>query len=142
MSVAPLIESVKAQVETQLDRGVNLRWNAASKVDAYVANLKTLLATFESRLSIAVAQSHIVETILPELTVCAFDKAAFKQRIAAIQVVVDTLTFVPTSHLSRWVADLNAGLADVFAQRLGMALEDWSTSFSRPPAHAGGTCAH
>ncbi|KAJ5148038.1 hypothetical protein N7526_001390 [Penicillium atrosanguineum] len=64
-----------------------------------------------------------------ELKTCAYDSAAFKQRLDTIQSSVDKLNLENYVNLEHWVSELNGKIEAILRERLHRAVREWIGTF-------------
>lgn len=131
-SIATLFEGLKADVDTQLDRGFNMKWTSTTEVEKYVAHMSDLVTSLKANVDHALAVSAKLDTHLATLKDCAFSVASLKAEIDSLTSLCATLNFGYSKDLKTFVANLNSDLEKILLVRLTEALTTFSTRVESP----------
>lgn len=145
-NMAPLMAGYEKEVQTLIGTGVRLRWDSfihsyelhikgkATSNDSahvqYVRDLATAVTTLQNKTAIVRGLDQNIQLALSEMKKCAYAAKSFQAQMDLIQNAVDKMNLENYANLSRWVADLNLQLRQLFEDRLQQALKHWTNSFT------------
>lgn len=155
--MAPLVAAYKKEVQSLLNEGFHLKWEAGSKLESYVRRLADsviALRFFSACLSMLGARSVVfffdtwlrinkrdkvdellvkyekIVQCLDQLGTCPIHGLSLQKIAQRLQEAVDDLNLAGYSNLDAWVRRLDKQLETILTNRLHQALGSWISTFS------------
>ncbi|KAJ6043663.1 uncharacterized protein N7446_001860 [Penicillium canescens] len=100
-----------------------------SKHVQFVREFAGSASVLQSKTAVLSSINENIQKSIHELKTCAYDAAAFKQRLDTIQVAVDKLNLENYVNLGYWVAELNGKIENILRERLHRAVREWIEAF-------------
>ena len=135
--MSSLLAGLKGAIESQIDRGVNLKWSPASNLDQFAASLSQLVKEFDIALDCAIAIHASVEARLAYMNTCTFNVPALKAEMDLIQRSTDSLDFVYLRDLNAYIDQVNTSAESILMKRLGDSLKAFTTNLDSPATQDG-----
>ncbi|KAI9017153.1 dynein heavy chain [Gaertneriomyces semiglobifer] len=145
--VGPLVAGYHRDVQKQVSRGIQLRWDyfANNALDVrsdnrhvvFVRDFATVVSNFQDKVNSAIAVSSDITNNIGELSSCAFDRDVFDGILKKIQSAIDRLNLEGYANLNTWTTSVHARIEATFILRLEGAIKSWTTEFLHEPDEGG-----
>jgi dynein cytoplasmic 1 heavy chain len=133
----PLAAGYKKAVQTRLQKGITLNWDAA-KLGKFVDALGHKVVEFQEQVEELSTSYDIVNILMRQLSNCKPTRSNFREILDNIQAIIDRFDKAGFTNLGNWVTFLDNQVEGILVDRLHEILRLWVDALEIMPGTGHG----